>query len=71
MNEPIYRIFRGRYTSAWYQLTQSEKDKLLAEMGQAFQESGGKAVVGPCQTCWSSEWQVMRLTRSTASSCCW
>jgi hypothetical protein len=58
MNEPVYRFFRGRFTDAWYQLSQSEQDKVFAEMGNAFQESNGKAVVGPCLTCWSSDWHV-------------
>ncbi|MFZ4656800.1 MAG: hypothetical protein ACOYNY_07310 [Caldilineaceae bacterium] len=58
MNEPIYRFFRGRFTSAWYQLTQGEKDQLFAEMGKAFQASGGKSVVPACTTCWSSDWHV-------------
>ncbi|MEZ4733888.1 MAG: hypothetical protein R3E79_42900 [Caldilineaceae bacterium] len=58
MNEPIYRFFRGKFNSAWYQLAQSEKDKVMADMGKAFQESGGKVVVGPCFTSWSSDWHV-------------
>jgi hypothetical protein len=58
MNEPIYRFFRGRFTNAWHQLTQREKDQVLAEMGKAFQESGGKSVVPVCYTCWSSDWNV-------------
>lgn len=58
MNEQIYRFYRGKFTNAWYQLTQSEKDQVLADMGKAFQESGGKSAVGPCHTCWSSEWYV-------------
>jgi hypothetical protein len=58
MNEPIYRFYRGRFTDAWHQLAQSEKDKVSAEMGNAFEASGGKTVVGPCYTCWSSDWYV-------------
>lgn len=58
MNEPIYRFFRGRFTNAWYQLTQQDKETLFAEMGKAFQASGGKTVVGPCYTCWSSDWSL-------------
>jgi hypothetical protein len=58
MNEPIYRFFRGRYTSAWYQLTPGEKERLVTEMGKAFQEAGVKSAVPTCYTCWSSEWSV-------------
>jgi hypothetical protein len=58
MNEQVYRFYRGRFTSAWYQLTQSEKDKVFAEVDNAFQKSGGKSVVAPCYSCWSSDWHV-------------
>lgn len=58
MNEPIYRFYRGRFTSAWHQLTQGEKDEAFAAMGKAFQETSGKSVVPACFTCWSSDWHV-------------
>ena len=58
MNEPIYRFYRGKFTNAWHQLAQGEKDKLFAEMDKASLEIGGKSLTGHCYTGWSSEWSV-------------
>jgi hypothetical protein len=58
MDGPIYVFFRGRFTEAWYQLSQTEKDNLLAKIDAQGKPFGLKRVL-MCNSRWSNErWQV-------------
>ena len=54
MAQPIYRLFMGKMTEAWYQLSKEEQDSLWAKVAQALEKVGGKPVVG-CDCRWASE----------------
>jgi hypothetical protein len=54
MAKPIYFLFLGKFTEAWYQLSQEEQDSLTAKVGEAFEKADGKRVV-VCDSSWSSE----------------
>ena len=50
----IYKSFRGRATEAWHQLTEDEREALLAKIGDALSQVGGKSML-VCDCAWSSE----------------
>ena len=53
----IYKVFLGKPTEAWYQLSQEEQNSLMAKVGEALEKAGGKPVV-LCDCSWSAEqWQ--------------
>ncbi len=54
MAQPIYKIFMFKPTEAWYQLTEQQKNKLKAQLGEALKKVGGKEVV-LCFSGWNSE----------------
>ena len=54
MAKPIYKVFLGRLTEAWYQLSQEEQDNLMAKDAEALEKVGGKPVV-VCDSSWASE----------------
>jgi hypothetical protein len=54
MAGPIYQLYMGRTTEAWYQLSEEEQNSLLANVRDALEKVGGKTVIG-CNTAWSSE----------------
>jgi hypothetical protein len=57
MSGPIYLLFLGKPTEAWYQLSQEEQDGLMAKVGPVTERAGGKNIIG-CNSSWSSEqWQ--------------
>ena len=35
MAQPIYKLWRARFTEAWYQLPQDEQRSLMAKDGEA------------------------------------
>ena len=52
----IYKSFRGRTTEAWHQLTEDEREALLAKTDDARSQVGGKTLL-VCDCAWSSdEW---------------
>jgi hypothetical protein len=58
MAQPIYKLFQFRYTEAYYELSQDERNEMLEKLDAAFQKVGGKRIV-LCDSSWSSEeWPV-------------
>lgn len=58
MAQPIYKLFLFRYTEAYYQLPEDERNEALAKLDAAFQKVGGKRLI-MCDSSWSSEqWPV-------------
>jgi hypothetical protein len=58
MAQPIYKLFQFRYTEAFYQLSQDERNGILGKLNEAFQKVGGKQIV-LCDSSWASEqWPV-------------
>ena len=54
MAQPIYQLFMGKMTEAWYQLSKEEQDSLVAKVDQTLEQVGGKRVV-MCDCRWASE----------------
>jgi hypothetical protein len=55
MAGPIYKLYMGKATEAWYQLSEEERNSLLDKIGP--EKAGGKTLVA-CNSGWSSEqWQ--------------
>lgn len=58
MAKPIYKMFTGRFTEAWHQLSNEEQSSLLGKVVEALEQVGGKSVV-ICDASWASEeWPV-------------
>jgi hypothetical protein len=51
---PVYKLWQGRNTEAWHQLSQEEQQRLLAQVAQAWDKAGGKKLV-LCSAGWSNE----------------
>jgi hypothetical protein len=54
MEGPVYKFFRVRFTEAWYQLSQAEKDNLMAKVEELGNQFGIKRPV-LCNSSWSNE----------------
>ena len=54
MTKPIYVLFRARPKEAWHQLSQDEKDTLMARNNASLEKVGVEHVI-MCDTSWSSE----------------
>ena len=54
MAEHVYKLFRARFTNAWYELSQAEQTNLLAQVGAALDKVGARSVL-LCDARWSSE----------------
>ncbi len=58
MAEPIYKMWQGRFTEAWYQLSEQEQQRLLKLVTDGREAAGGKEVL-TCIADWSNEqWPV-------------
>ena len=54
MAGPVYKLFRvGGYSEAFYELSQEEKDSLMAKHDEDFEKAGGKRILF-CDSKWSS-----------------
>jgi hypothetical protein len=51
---PIFKLWQGRFTEAWHQLSQKEQTDLLGKVQQALEDVGGKELV-LCSAAWSNE----------------
>ena len=61
MAGPIYKTWMFRYTEAWRQLSQKERDGILAKLKAAYEKVGGKQIIA-CDSRWSAEqWQAFGL----------
>ena len=57
MSKPVYQLFTGRFTEAWYQLSQEEQNQVVAKEEESLQKSGGKNLAF-AESVWSNEkWQ--------------
>jgi hypothetical protein len=54
MAQSIYKLYLGKPSEAWYQLSQEEQANLLAKVEELLEKVGGKTVV-MCDSSWSSE----------------
>jgi hypothetical protein len=61
MAQPIYKLWQGRFTEAWYQLPEQEQQQLLGQVMEALNSSGGRELV-VCDAAWSNErWPVFGI----------
>jgi hypothetical protein len=57
MAQPIYVVFMGKFTEAWYQLSKDEQRSLFSKVEAALEQVGGKTLV-VCDSVWATEqWQ--------------
>ena len=54
MAQPIHKVFIGKHTEAWYQLSQDERDATFASAQDALAKAGGKSVL-VCDSSWTSD----------------
>ena len=54
MAQPIYKLWQGRSTEAWHQLSEEEQQRLLGSVMEALNAVGGKELV-ICDAAWSNE----------------
>ena len=58
MAQPIYKLWRARFTESWYQLSQDEQRSLMDKDGEALTQVGAKTLV-LCLSAWANEhWQA-------------
>ena len=58
MAQPIYKLWQGRFTEAWNQLSQQEQQRLLSQVMDALNTVGGRELV-VCDAAWSNErWPI-------------
>jgi hypothetical protein len=61
MAQTVYKLWQGRFTEAWHQLSQDEQQRMLGQVIQALETAGGKELV-LCNAAWSNErWPVFGL----------
>lgn len=54
MTKPVYRLWMARRTEAWYQLSDEERNEIMARLGESFERVGGKMTI-ICDSAWSTE----------------
>jgi len=54
MAQQIYKLYLGKTTEAWHQLSADEQHALLAKVNQALDHVGGKRII-MCDPTWSTE----------------
>ena len=54
MAGPVYKMFHARWTEAWYQLSQEQREAMFAKMTETGKRLGAKQVV-VCDSSWNSE----------------
>ena len=61
MAQSIYKLWQGRFTEAWCQLSEQEQQRLMSVVPEALNAVGGKGLV-VCTAAWSNErWPYFRL----------
>jgi hypothetical protein len=58
MAGPIYKLWMMKYTDAWYQLSEEERNDHNAKIQAALAQVGGKMIIS-CTPAWSSEQWLM------------
>jgi len=54
MAQPVYKLWQGRLTEAWHELSEEEQQRLLGQVAEALDTAGGKELV-ICDAAWSNE----------------
>ena len=54
MAQPIYKVFMGRRSEAWFQLSKEEQDGFEAKLNEALEKVGAKRLI-VCNSSWSSD----------------
>jgi len=54
MAGPIYKLWMFKYTEAWYQLSEKERNSYFPQIQEAWKKVGGKMLIA-CVSDWSSE----------------
>jgi hypothetical protein len=54
MAGPVYKMFHARWTEAWYQLTEEQREAIFAKMAETGERVGAKQVL-ICNSSWNSE----------------
>jgi len=54
MTQTVYKVFLGKMSEAWHQLSQEEQEGLMAKIDDVLEKVGGKRIV-VCNSGWSSE----------------
>ena len=54
MTGPIYKMFHARWTEAWYQLSQEQRDTIFQQMTETTEKLGIKSTV-VCDSSWNSD----------------
>lgn len=54
MAGPVYKLWMFKYTEAWYQLSEEDRNDLLAKLQAAYEKVGGKQTL-VCASGWSAE----------------
>lgn len=54
MSQKIYKLFLGKTTEAWHQLSEPQQKELLASVNAALEMAGGKRLI-QCDPTWSTE----------------
>ncbi len=54
MAGPIYKLFLGKMSEAWHQLSQEEQADLMAKVEGAFEKVGGNRTI-MCDSSWTLE----------------
>jgi hypothetical protein len=58
MTQPIYKLFMGRFLEAWYQLSEEERNSLIAKLNEALEKVRPKRPI-LCDSSWpSDQWLV-------------
>jgi len=53
MAQRVYKLYLGKPSEAWHQLSQEEQEGLFAKVSEALEKVGGKRIVA-CNSGWSS-----------------
>jgi hypothetical protein len=56
MTQPIYKVFLGKPTEAWYQLSKAERDDLMAKNAAAVKEVGSRFLIMANSDWCSEQW---------------
>ena len=51
---PVYKMFHARWTEAWYQLTEEQREAIFAKMNEITERLGIKSTV-VCDSSWTSD----------------
>jgi hypothetical protein len=73
MAQPIYKLFMGRFSEAWYRLSEEEQKSLIAKLDEALETVGVRGRfyatrVGPRINGWLLEWRSSRTSRRSRTT---